>query len=196
MGIDTASKIESLGQGVHHTLFQVISIISTTCYVSVDASFWSPFVWSMLTVLMITGPMSGSTGGGMKLSRVMILCKSTYRAVARTVTPNSVHLIHLDGEIVEGDTVSAVGSFAVAYFMAVIMTGVVLSLDGLTIGDGMLAGISSLSNVGYGIDSNTFTMGVSRLSIPSKAVLCFDMFLGRLEIFPMLILFAPETWKK
>lgn len=196
MGIDTASKIESLGQGVHHTLFQVVSIISTTCYVSVDASFWSPFVWSMLTVLMITGPMSGSTGGGMKLSRVMILAKSTYRAVARTVTPNSVHLIHLDGEIVEEDTVSAVGSFAVAYFMAVIMTGVVLSLDGLTIGDGMLAGISSLSNVGYGIDSNTFTMGVSRLSIPSKAVLCFDMFLGRLEIFPMLILFAPETWKK
>lgn len=196
MGLDTASKIESLGQGVHHTLFQVVSIISTTCYVSVDASFWSPFVWSMLTVLMITGPMSGSTGGGMKLSRVMILCKSTYRAIARTVTPNSVHLVHLDGEIVEEDTVSAVGSFAVAYFMAVIMTGVVLSLDGLTIGDGMLAGISSLSNVGYGIDSNTFTMGVSRLSIPSKAVLCFDMFLGRLEIFPMLILFAPETWKK
>ena len=196
MGIDTASQFESLGRGVHHTLFQVISIISTTCYVSVDASFWSPFVWAMLTVLMITGPMSGSTGGGMKLSRVMILGKSTYRAIARTVTPNSVHLIHLDGEIVEEDTVSAVGSFAVAYFMAVILTGLVLSLDGLPIGDGMLAGISSLSNVGYGIDSNTFTMGVSNLNILSKAVLCFDMFLGRLEIFPMLILFAPDTWKK
>ena len=196
MGIDTASQFESVGRGVHHTLFQVISIISTTCYVSVDASFWSPFVWAMLTVLMITGPMSGSTGGGMKLSRVMILGKSTYRAIARTVTPNSVHLIHLDGEIVEEDTVSAVGSFAVAYFMAVILTGLVLSLDGLPIGDGMLAGISSLSNVGYGIDSNTFTMGVSNLNILSKAVLCFDMFLGRLEIFPMLILFAPDTWKK
>ena len=196
MGIDTASKFDSVAQGVHHTLFQVVSIISTTCYVSIDASFWSPFVWSMLTVLMITGPMSGSTGGGMKLSRVMILARSTYRAVARTVTPNSVHLIHLDGEIVEEDTVSAVGCFAIAYFMAVVATGVVLSLDGLTIGDGMLAGISSLSNVGYGVDSNTFTMGVSNLNILSKAVLCFDMFLGRLEIFPMLILFAPATWRK
>ena len=61
---------------------------------------------------------------------------------------------------------------------------------------GMLAAISSLSNVGYGIDSNTFTMGVSGLNIISKAVLCFDMFLGRLEIFPMLVLFAPETWRK
>ena len=196
MGIDTASKFASVADGVHHTLFQVVSIISTTCYVSIDASFWSPFVWAMLTVLMITGPMSGSTGGGMKLSRVMILCKSTYRAIARTVTPNSVHLIHLDGEIVEEDTVSAVESFAVAYFMAVIFTAVVLSINGLSIGDGMLAAISSLSNVGYGIDSNTFTMGVSGLNIISKAVLCFDMFLGRLEIFPMLVLFAPETWRK
>lgn len=124
MGIDTASKFASVADGVHHTLFQVVSIISTTCYVSIDASFWSPFVWAMLTVLMITGPMSGSTG------------------------------------------------------------------------DGMLAAISSLSNVGYGIDSNTFTMGVSGLNIISKAVLCFDMFLGRLEIFPMLVLFAPETWRK
>lgn len=112
----------------------------------------------------------------MKLSRVMILCKSTYRAIARTVTPNSVHLIHLDGEIVEEDTVSAVESFAIAYFMAVILTAVVLSINGLSIGDGMLAAISSLSNVGYGIDSNTFTMGVSGLNIISKAVLCFDMF--------------------
>ena len=196
MGIDTASKFASVADGVHHTLFQVVSIISTTCYVSIDASFWSPFVWAMLTVLMITGPMSGSTGGGMKLSRVMILCKSTYRAIARTVTPNSVHLIHLDGEIVEEDTVSAVESFAIAYFMAVIFTAVVLSINGLSIGDGMLAAISSLSNVGYGIDSNTFTMGVSGLNIISKAVLCFDMFLGRLEIFPMLVLFAPETWRK
>ena len=140
--------------------------------------------------------MSGSTGGGMKLSRVMILAKSTYRAIARTVTPNSVHLIHLDGEIVEEDTVSAVESFAIAYFMAVILTAVVLSINGLSIGDGMLAAISSLSNVGYGIDSNTFTMGVSGLNIISKAVLCFDMFLGRLEIFPMLVLLAPETWRK
>lgn len=196
MGIDTAAKFASFGDGLHHTLFQVISIISTTCYVSIDASFWSPFVWAILTVLMITGPMSGSTGGGMKLSRVMIVCKSIYRAVARTVTPNSVHLIHLDGEIVEEDTVDSANSFAVAYFLAVLVTAVVLSIDGLSIGDGMLAAISSLGNVGYGIDSNTFTMGVAGLNIFSKAVLCFDMFLGRLEIFPMLILFAPDTWKK
>ncbi len=196
MGISTASRFASFGDGLLHCLFQVVSIISTTCYVSVDASFWSPFVWSLLMVLMITGPMAGSTGGGMKLSRVMILFKSAYRALARTITPNSVHLIHLDGEIVEEDTVSSVNSFAVAYFMAVVATAVVLSIDGLSFGDGMLAGISSLGNVGYGIDSNTFSMGVSRLSLLSKAVLCFDMFLGRLEIFPMLILFAPDTWKK
>lgn len=196
MGIDTASKLGGPGQGIRHTLFQVISIISTTCYVSVDASFWSPFVWAMLTVLMITGPMSGSTGGGMKLSRVMILCKSVYRAVAKTVTPNSVHLIHLDGEIVDEETVSSVNSYAVVYAMSVVITAVLLSINGLSFGDGMLAGISSLGNVGYGIDSNTFSVGVDDLNILSKLVLCFDMFLGRLEIFPVLLLLAPDTWKK
>lgn len=196
MGVSNAARFASFGEGLLHSLFQVVSIISTTCYVSIDASFWSPFVWSLLMVLMITGPMSGSTGGGMKLSRVMILAKSTYRALARTITPNSVHLIHLDDEIVEEDTVASVNSFAIAYFMAVVLTAVVLSIDGLSFGDGMLAGISSLGNVGYGIDSNTFTMGVSQLSLLSKGVLCFDMFLGRLEIFPMLILFAPDTWKR
>ena len=196
MGVSNAARFASFGEGLLHSLFQVVSIISTNCYVSIDASFWSPFVWSLLMVLMITGPMSGSTGGGMKLSRVMILAKSTYRALARTITPNSVHLIHLDDEIVEEDTVASVNSFAIAYFMAVVLTAVVLSIDGLSFGDGMLAGISSLGNVGYGIDSNTFTMGVSQLSLLSKGVLCFDMFLGRLEIFPMLILFAPDTWKR
>ncbi len=196
MGITTASRFASFGGTLLHSLFQVVSIISTTCYVSVEASIWPPLVWSLLMVLMITGPMSGSTGGGMKLSRVIILAKSAYRAVARTVTPNSVHLIHLDGEIVEEDTVSAVNSFAVVYFIAVVATAVVLSIDGLGFGSGMIAAISSLGNVGFGIDSNTFTMGVSRLNLLSKAVLCFDMFLGRLEIFPMLILFAPATWKK
>ena len=186
----------SFAQAFQQTIFQVASIITTTGYATTNFDLWPEFSRVILVLLMIVGASAGSTGGGMKLSRVMILAKSTYRAIARTVTPNSVHLIHLDGEIVEEDTVSAVESFAIAYFMAAILTAVVLSINGLSIGDGMLAAISSLSNVGYGIDSNTFTMGVSGLNIISKAVLCFDMFLGRLEIFPMLVLFAPETWRK
>lgn len=196
IGISSAAQFATAGEDIRHSLFQVISIISTTCYVSVDAGLWSPFVWSLLLVLMITGPMSGSTGGGMKLSRVMILAKSTYRAIAKAITPGSVHLIRVDDEVVDEETVSSVNSFAVAYLMALVITAVILSLDGLDFGKGIVVAISSIGNIGYGIDANTFTYGVSGLSVPSKLVLCFDMFLGRLEIFPLLIMFAPATWRK
>lgn len=196
IGISSASQFATVGEDIRHSLFQVISIISTTCYVSVDAGLWSQFVWALLLVLMITGPMAGSTGGGMKLSRVMILAKSTYRAIAKTITPGSVHLIRVDDEVVDEETVSSVNSFAVAYLMALVLTAVILSLDGLDFGKGIVVAISSIGNIGYGIDANTFTYGVSGLSVLSKLALCFDMFLGRLEIFPLLIMFAPATWRK
>lgn len=196
IGLDSAASFASFGENVRHSLFQVISIISTTCYVSVDAGSWSTFVWALLVLLMITGPMAGSTGGGMKLSRVMILAKSTYRAIAKTITPGSVHLIRIDDEVVDEETVSAVNSFAVAYFIALVLTALILSFDGLDFGKGVVVGISSIGNIGYGLDANTFTYGVSGLSLLSKITLCFDMFLGRLEIFPLLIMFAPATWRK
>lgn len=118
------------------------------------------------------------------------------RAIATTITPGSVHLIRVDDEVVDEETVSSVNSFAVAYLMALVITAVILSLDGLDFGKGIVVAISSIGNIGYGIDANTFTYGVSGLSVPSKLALCFDMFLGRLEIFPLLIMFAPETWRK
>lgn len=195
-GLSSWQSTGSVSDSIHHSLFQTVSVISTTCYSSVEAGFWSPFVWSLLIVLMITGPMAGSTGGGMKLSRVMIVAKSTYRAIAKTIVPNSVHLIRMDGETVDEETVSSVGSFVVAYFFALLLTAVILALDGLDFGQGVTVAISCLGNIGYGLDSSTFSCGVSGLSLLSKAVMCFDMFLGRLEIFPLLILFAPATWRK
>lgn len=194
--VSSWNSFSGTGETLHHSLFQVISIISTTCYSSVDAGFWSPFIWSLLILLMITGPMAGSTGGGMKLSRVMILAKSTYRAIAGTMTPNSVRLVRLDGETIDEDTVSSVSSFTATYFLALLLTALILSFDGLDFGQGITVAISSMGNIGYGMDSGTFTYGVSGLSLVSKAALCFDMFLGRLEIFPLLVLFAPGTWRK
>lgn len=187
---------DSFGELLHHSLFQVISLISTTGHLTCDENLWPPFVWSVLGVLMITGPMAGSTGGGMKLSRVMILFRSCRRAILRSTTPGAVHLIHLDGEIVDEETVSTVNSFAVLYFMAMIFTAVILSLNGLSIDQGLVVGISCLSNIGLGIDNNVLLMGDSFMAVLSKVTLCFDMFLGRLEFFPLLVLFSPATWRK
>ena len=194
--LDSVRLFDSFGDNLHHSLYQVISLISTTGHLTCNESIWSPFVWSVLAVLMITGPMAGSTGGGMKLSRVMILFKSCYRSILRATTPGTVHLIHLDGEIVDEDTVSTVNSFVVMYFFAMIISSVLLSLNGLSLSDGLLIGISCLSNIGLGIDNNVLQMGNSFMAILSKATLCFNMFLGRLEFFPLLVLFTPATWKK
>ena len=196
IGINCRGIFETLGDDIHHTVFNVIAVISTTAFVTVDYSMWTNFSIAIMMLLMITGPMAGSTGGGMKLSRVMIMLKSTHRAIAGTIVPNSTHLIHHDGEIVDEDTVSTVNCFAVAYLMFMAVSAALLTLEGISFGDSVSVAISTMGNVGVGVDSNTFTMGVGNVSILSKLVLCFDMFLGRLEIFPLLILFAPATWRK
>lgn len=196
IGIGAHRSFATVGEDGFHTLFQVISVMSTTAYFSVDPGLWSYSAWAILILLMITGPMAGSTGGGMKLSRVMILAKSTRRAISRTIVPNSTHLVHLDGETVDEETVEATNSFAVVYAMALVISAIVLSMEGVSFGDGVCLGISTLGNVGIGLDNSVLPMGVAGMSILGKAVLCFDMFLGRLEFFPLLVLFSPGTWRK
>ncbi len=195
-GISSYESFASTGDAVHHTIFNSIGIISTTAFVTVEPQVWSNFAKAVFILLMLTGPMAGSTGGGIKLSRIMIMLKSTYRALARTIVPNSTHLIHQDGETVDEETVSTVSSFAIAYAAFAVVSGVILTLEGITFGDGLTAAISSMGNVGLGVDTQIFSMGVAHTSVLSKMVLCFDMFLGRLEIFPLLVLFAPGTWRK
>lgn len=189
VGASSWQSVTEAGLGVDGVLFQVISIVTTTAYSCVPAETWSALAWSAMFMLMIMGPMAGSTGGGMKASRVMILLKSTYRAITKTITPGYVHLVQLDDEIVDEDTVSSVNSFAAIYLLAIVLTALVLSVDGLGFGSGIEIAISGLGNVGVGINA-------AEMSALPKIMLCLDMFLGRLEFFPMLILFAPETWRK
>lgn len=196
IAIDTAGSLAKLGASLFDSLFMTVSIISTTSFFAVEPSTWSAFGWAVLAALMITGPMAGSTGGGMKLSRVMIFWKSAKRALVRTVTPGATRLVIVDGEVVDEDTVSSVNSFAVVYFLTLVFTALVLALDGIDFGLGMKLAISSIGNIGCGIDAATIGFKVSELGALSKTALCFDMFLGRLEIFPLLVLFAPSTWRK
>ena len=196
MGLSSGNGLEAPGDRLHHALFNSVAVISTTAFVTVDPGIWTDFAGGVMLLLMLTGPMAGSTGGGIKLSRVMIMLKSTFRALSQTIVPNSTHLIRQDGEIVDEETVSTVSSFAIAYAVFAVVSGVLLTLEGITFGQGITTAVSAMSNVGLGIDSGTFTMGVAHMSVLGKAVLCFDMFLGRLEIFPLLILFAPGTWRK
>lgn len=188
VGINARESFSSVWKCIHHTLFQVSSIMTSTAHYSTDVGAWPPFTVSLLLALMIIGPMSGSTGGGMKISRVMILLKSVKRTVGRIVVPGSVHVIHLNGETVDDETLETVNGFVMVYLCVMLVTAVLLSFDGISFGDGVAAAISSLSNVGV--------TGMTGYSVFGKLILCFDMLLGRLEIFPVLVLFAPRTWRK
>lgn len=188
VGINARESFTSVWKCIHHTLFEVSSIMTSTAHYSADAAVWPQFTLSLLLVLMMIGPMSGSTGGGMKISRIMILLKSVKRTVGRIVVPNSVHVIHLNDETVDDETLGAVTSFVCVYLCVMLLTAVLLSFDGVGFGDGVAAAISSLSNVG--------ASDITGCGIFGKLILCFDMILGRLEIFPVLVLFSPRTWRK
>lgn len=188
VGINARGSFDGVWDCIHHTLFEVSSIMSSTAHFSAYSGVWPPFTTSLLLVLMIIGPMSGSTGGGMKISRIMILMKSVKRTVGRIIVPDSVHVIHLNDETVDDETLGTVNAFVCVYLCVMLLTAVLLSFDGVSFGDGVAAAISSLSNVG--------ATDMAGYSIFGKLILGFDMILGRLEIFPVLVLFSPRTWRK
>lgn len=186
--INARESFTSVANCIHHSLFEVSSIMSSTAHYSTSSEVWPQFTVSLMLMLMIVGPMSGSTGGGMKISRIMILMKSVKRTVGRIVVPDSVHVIHLNDESVDNETLGTVNAFVCVYLCVMLATAVLLSFDGISFGDGVAAAISSLSNAGV--------TDMEGYSIFGKLLLCADMILGRLEIFPVLVLFSPRTWRK
>ena len=188
VGLSSYKSFDGFGEGLHYTLFEVSSIISTTAHTAVDSSVWSQLALSLLMLLMIVGPMSGSTGGGMKISRLMILLKTAKRTLGRIIIPNSVHVIHLGGDAVDEETTATVSTFFAVYLLLMLVTAVLLSFEGIDFGEGVTAAISSLSNIG--------ATEMKGYGVLGKLLLAFDMILGRLEIFPVLVLFAPQTWRK
>lgn len=188
VGLSSYKSFDGFGEGLHYTLFEVSSIISTTAHTAVDSSVWSQLALSLLMLLMIVGPMSGSTGGGMKISRLMILLKTAKRTLGRIIIPNSVHVIHLGDDAVDEETTATVSTFFAVYLLLMLVTAVLLSFEGIDFGEGVTAAISSLSNIG--------ATEMKGYGVLGKLLLAFDMILGRLEIFPVLVLFAPQTWRK
>ena len=188
VGLSSYKSFDGFGEALHYTLFEVSSIISTTAHTAVDSSVWSQLALSLLMLLMIVGPMSGSTGGGMKISRLMILLKTAKRTLGRIIIPNSVHVIHLGDDAVDEETTATVSTFFAVYLLLMLVTAVLLSFEGIGFGEGVTAAISSLSNIG--------ATEMKGYGVLGKLLLAFDMILGRLEIFPVLVLFAPQTWRK
>ena len=186
----------STGDALRHSFFQVSSIMTTTGFATADFNIWPQFARTLLVGLMLMGASAGSTGGGFKVSRVIMLFKALKWELRRALHPNAVGRVHIDGDTVSKDTISNTYAFLVAYCLIIIFSTLLLGLEHTSFETNLTAVIACLNNIGPGLDMVGPMGGYADFSVLSKIVLILNMLLGRLEIFPMLILFVPGVWKK
>ena len=179
-----------------HAAFQVAAIVTTTGFATANFDLWPEFSKTLIFCLTILGACAGSTGGGIKVSRLIILLKLAYREIRHIVHPRSVNLIKLDGYKVEEDVVRGVTGYIVVYVLLLLGSFILISFDNYDFTTSLTSVVTCLGNVGPGfamvgpVENFSFFSGFSQL------VLCFDMLVGRLEIFPIIMLFAPSIWRK
>ncbi len=186
----------TLESAFRHAAFQVAAIVTTTGFATANFDVWPEFSKTLIFCLTILGACAGSTGGGIKVSRVIILVKSAYREIKRIVHPRSVNLIKLDGAKIEEDIISGVTGYIVVYLLLLLGSFILISLDNYDFITSLTSVVTCLGNVGPGFAMVGPEENFLFFSGFSKLVLCMDMLLGRLEIFPIIMLFTPSIWKK
>ena len=185
-----------LATGLRHAFFYVASITSSTGFGTVDFVTWPEYCKWIIVMLMFCGACAGSTGGGIKTSRVIILFKNVACEIRQMIHPRAVTRVQLDGKRVDADGLKAVSTFFTSFMLLLITGSFLVSLDGYDMATNFSAVLSSLSNIGPGMSLIGPTGNYNIFSYGSKLVLTVMMLIGRLEIFPILILFSPSTWKK
>lgn len=179
----------------HHAAFQVASIITTTGYSTVDFDLWPEFSKTILIVLMFIGACAGSTGGGIKVSRIIIAVKLMLKEFAALIHPRSVKVIKLENKIIETSVIKNVSAFFTVYIFIFIISVLLISIQNFDFMTNFTAVAATFNNIGPGLSKVGPMCSFAEFSPFSKYVLMFDMLAGRLEIFPMIILFSPSTWK-
>lgn len=191
-----AGMYDTLGEGLRHAAFQVASIISTTGYSTVDFDLWPTFSKGILTILMITGACAGSTCGGMKCARILLLFKGLRRNIRQMVLPNRVEVVRVNGRAVDEKVMSGVNGYLSAYVLILFVSFAIICFDGFSIGTNFSAVLACFNNIGPGFEAVGPMMNFGNFSVLSKLVLIFDMLAGRLEIFPILLFFSAGSWRK
>ena len=194
--LNLGTEMGSILERFHHAAFQAASIMTTTGYSTVDFNLWLPFAKGILLLLMFVGACAGSTGGGMKVSRIMILFKSIIKEIKILAHPKSTVKITMNGHPVEHETVRAVNVYTASFFAIFVVSLLIISLDNFDFATNFTAVTTTLNNMGPGLSKIGPTMNFSEFSNLSKVTFSIIMLIGRLEIFPMLVLLAPTTWKK
>ncbi len=192
--LNTLHLFATVEQAFRHTLFQVGSIITTTGFATTDFNLFPTFSKVILIGLMFIGACAGSTGGGIKVSRILILCKSAFNEMARIIHPRTVKKIRMERKVVEHGTLRTINTYMISYTLIFVVSILIISLDNFDFSTNFSGVAATINNIGPGIGEVGPMSNYSEFSILSKLVFCFDMLAGRLEIFPMLVLFSPEIW--
>ncbi|MCR2032334.1 TrkH family potassium uptake protein [Anaerofustis stercorihominis] len=196
IAINISSQFKSMGMAFHHALFQVASIMTTTGFSSVDFNLWPELSKTILIILMFIGACAGSTGGGIKVSRFIIVCKDAVNELSMLIHPRRVKVMKMDGKKIEKKTFHNVCAYLFVYMIIFIGSLLLISLNNYDFSTNFSAVAATMNNIGPGLNLVGPATSYSFLSDFSKLVLSFDMIAGRLELFPILLLFAPGSWKK
>jgi trk system potassium uptake protein TrkH len=186
---------DTVEETVRYAAFQVASIITTTGYATADFDLWPAFSKAILLFLMIIGASAGSTGGGFKCGRALLMIKSLKRSVRQVVHPQKVQVVRSNGQPIGEKVLQNINAYLAAYVMIVIASFLAVSIDDFSVTTNFTAVIACFNNIGPGLEMVGPTGNYGAFSAFSKLVLIMDMLAGRLEIFPILILFSRTTWK-
>ena len=194
--LDIVNMYGSVGEALKHSAFNVASIISTTGFASDNFDLWPNLSRTLLVLIMFVGACAGSTGGGIKVSRILILIKGMAKELKSIVHPKQVKKITIDSREVEHEVVRSVNAYIVCYVAIFLVSVLILSFEETDLVTNFTAVTATINNIGPGLAGVGPASNFASFSILSKLTLTFDMLAGRLELFPMLILFTPSTWKK
>lgn len=196
IGFNIRSMFPNLMTALHHAAFQVGTIITTTGFATADFDLWPELSKTILVLLMFCGACAGSTGGGMKVSRILIAIKQVKKELENLVHPQSVKILRLEGKKLEHNVIRSANGYFLAYALIFGASVLLVSMDQYDFTTNVTAVAATFNNIGPGLAKVGPTCNWSEFSPFSKYIFMFDMLAGRLEIFPMLLLFAPGTWKK
>ncbi len=196
IAINTRHFFSGIGTAIQQAAFQVGSIITTTGYSSTDFNQWPTLSKAVLVLLMFIGACAGSTGGGIKVSRILLLCKAAHKELQLYLHPNAVKKIKMDKKPISHEILRSTNIFLSVYLIIFAVSVLIVAIDNYDLVSTFTAVATTLNNIGPGLESAGPLGNFSSFSYLSKSVMIFDMLAGRLEIFPLLLLFFRGTWKK
>ena len=186
----------TLEETIRHAAFQVSSIMTTTGFSTTDFDKWPSISKAILLLLMVVGACAGSTGGGLKCMRVLLLFKVLGRNIRQILNPRKVLVVRSNGKVIDEKVLANTNAYFAAYMIIIVISTLILSLDGFSVETNLSAALATFNNIGPGLGAVGPTCNFAAFSDLSKVTMCLTMLAGRLEIFPLLVLFSRSTWTR